>query len=83
MPRLRDRWFAVSARAPWCVCSLQQRVLVTMRVGFFFARYFFFKCSDDFLSLACTRAAVPTLLNFASSSFYWMRPLQSADIRLF
>ena len=29
---LRDRWLAVGARAPWS-CSLQQRVLLTMRTG--------------------------------------------------
>ena len=29
---LRDRWLAVGARAPWS-CSLQQRVLLTVRTG--------------------------------------------------
>ena len=43
-----------------------------------------FTCADDScVSLSCTRAAVPTLLNVASSSLSWMRPLLSADIRLF
>ena len=43
---LRDRWFAVGARAPWSCCS-QQRVLLTMKTGFSFARYFSFTCSAD------------------------------------
>ena len=46
--------------------------------------HFPFTCADDScLSLSCTRAAVPTLLNFTSSSFCWMRPPLSVDIRLF
>ena len=41
---LRDCCFAVDALAPR-IGSLQERVLLTMRIGFSFARYFFFTCS--------------------------------------
>ena len=40
---LRDCWFAVGALAPR-IGSLPQRVLLTMRIGFSFARYFSFTC---------------------------------------
>ena len=43
---LRDCCFAVGALIPR-TGSLQQRVLLTMRIGFSFARYFFFTCSAE------------------------------------
>ena len=36
-------------------------------------------CADDScLSLSCTRSALPTVLNFADQSFFWVRLLLSA-----
>ena len=43
---LRDCCFAVDALVPRAG-SLQRRALLTMRIGFSFARYFFFTCSAE------------------------------------
>ena len=55
---LRDCWFAADALVPR-IGSLHQRVLLTMRIGFSFARYFFFACSAELSVSLCTGCVHP------------------------
>ena len=43
---LRECWFAVGALAPW-ESSLQRHSLLSVRIGFSFARYFSITCSPE------------------------------------
>ena len=62
---LRDCCFAVDALAPR-IGSLQERVLLTMRIGFSFARYFFLTCSAAMSVSLFTGCAHPHKVRFSS-----------------
>ena len=64
---LRGRWFAVDARAPWS-CSLQQRVLLTMRTGFSRA-------------VATLIMKVFTAASMVSNTTVWSAPRRDALVR--
>ena len=56
------------------VCRRERFARCYLSLSCHFHTLLAFTCADDSsLSLSCTRAAFPTLLNFAVQSFFWVR----------
>ena len=86
----QHRWVVIGSRASLCRLTSLTEIFASCTARFARCCMSFschcrtllpFTCADDScFSLSCTRAAIPTTLNFADRSFIWVRLPLSAFI---